>query len=163
MKGFILYIVMQFNPKDKYINKFVEQSRFPNSFSAADSKINTLEKSSTEYESKICDTLYSTQTHFSLKLTCSEEELLNYFDKIHPVVSMMTSSPSLRARPTYTHTHTLTLSHTQQHVHTVTRKKIIYLCGSLHERHLWVKQGLLGLCSGQGSAFCVRHLQSKCT
>lgn len=74
------------------------------------------------------------------------------------VVSVMTRLPSLWASsPAHKHVHG-----TRQ-LHTARRKKIIYLCGARHESHRRVKQGLPGLCSGQGSALCVHHLQSKCT
>lgn len=41
----------------------------------------------------------------------SSKEVLNYSDKIHPVVSMMTSSPSLK--PVHLYVHLLTQSYTQ--------------------------------------------------
>lgn len=113
----------------------------------------------------------------------TDGEAYNYFDKTHPVVSSSTGSPASKQclpphthrhthrcthRDTHTHSHTRTHRHTRWQCHsedprTVTWKKIIYLHGSLHERGLWVKQGLPRLCSGQSSAFCVCHLQSKCT
>lgn len=103
----------------------------------------------------------------------TDGEAYNYFDKTHPVVSSSTGSPaSKQCLPPHTqrhaHSHTHSLMHTRWQCHredprTVTWKKIIYLHGSLHERGLWVKRGLPRLCSGQSSAFCVCHLQSKCT
>lgn len=43
--------------------------------------------------------------------TSPKEEVLNYFDKIHPVVSTMTRSPSLIACPP-AHTHAEAVTHT---------------------------------------------------
>lgn len=84
------------------------------------------------------------------------EGVLNYFDKIYPVVSVMTSSPSLKLCPP-AHTHADAVTHAAYtHCHKEEDHLSLWL-------PLWVKQGLPGLCSGQGSAFCVCHLQSKCT
>lgn len=68
----------------------------------------------------------------------------------------MTSSPSLKLCPP-AHTHADAVTHAAYtHCHKEEDHLSLWL-------PLWVKQGLPGLCSGQGSAFCVCHLQSKCT
>lgn len=77
-----------------------------------------------------------------------KQKVLNYFDKMHPVVFVMTSSLSLKCQPA--HTHIKVLSQGRRSFH-------------LRERCVLVKHRLPELCSGQGSAFCVCHLQSKCT
>lgn len=50
------------------------------------------------------------QKYCSTPFSSSEEEVLNYFDTIHPVVSVMTSSPPLKQCPP-AHTHADAVTH----------------------------------------------------
>lgn len=78
--------------------------------------------------------------------TSSKAVVLNYFDKIHPVVSVMTSSPSLKAcpPPPYTHWHSNTHS-TYTHTLSQGRRSSISAVLSMKDIYGWsrVSQGFV--------------------